>query len=728
MSSNRNLLFYFLLPIALLLVFALFFGGWALHQLKQEFDGNHQLTSTDLKTIEKAALFSQELSEVHQQLMSALTAAEEGRMNELQLYESHSRLVDQLAPMQKMIEEMANSPLLRAINQGTSQALAQAFKDYRRFAIMSTDIIAIDPSTSARYLHQAERKFLEFNTHTSRINQLLAERTRLRTDLTAESFAFSVMRQLLTGLVVLFGVLAGLYIAVKLMTRKLLTITQALTQLARHQQSPPELPEVEHLQQTARGEFKHLASALLAFRDSEIKRLETEEENYRLAYYDQLTGLPNRQQMLEYLNHSLQLCKSNQRLGAVVFLDLDQFKNINEAKGPEVGDLLLQQVALRLSAEVKDKNALGRLSGDEFVLVLDNLDHQQEEAAKVAQDFAERLRLILNQPYQLQGESFRISASLGLTLFNPEQQEGNSLFSKAESAMYQSKKQGGNLCSFFDPKVQAALEERRWLEQELEKAVEHQQLELHYQLQVGQHNQPLGAEALLRWKHPERGFISPGQFIPLAEQTGLILPIGHWVLQTAFEQLQTWQQYPETQGLSLAVNISAKQFQNDDLVRQVKELLSRTGINPQRLKLELTESAILEQMEATIEKMLELKKLGLTFSMDDFGTGYSSLQYLKRLPLDQLKIDQSFIRDLPDDQESAAIAETIIAMGFALQLDVIAEGVETPEQQEFLIRQNCRAFQGYLFARPQPADELIQRLTGSDPISAEAGMSEENSG
>lgn len=714
MPSNRNLLLYFLLPVALLLVFTLFFGGWALQQLKQEFDGHHQLTITDLETIEKAALFSQELGEVHQQLMAALIAAEEGSLNELQLYQRHSQLVDQLAPMQDIIDDMATSPLLIAINQGTSQALGQAFHEYRRFAIMSTDIIAVDPSTSARYLDQAEQQFLEFNNYTSRINQLLAERTRLRTEQTAESFTLSVQHQILTGLVALFAILALLGLAIRLVTRKLLIITQGLTCLASNQGTYPELPQVEELQQTSQGEFERMATALLAFRDSEIKRRAAEKENYHLAYYDQLTGLPNRRQMLEYLQHSLQLCKSSQRYGAVIFLDLDQFKSVNEAKGPAAGDLLLQQVAQRLSEQMEDKNALGRLSGDEFVLVLDNLDCLQGQSARAAQDFAESLRLLLAQPYQLEEESFKLTASLGLALFDSEQQDATSLFSKAESAMYQSKKQGGNLCSFFDPKVQAALEERIWLEKELEKAIEHQQLELHYQLQIGQNNQPLGAEALLRWKHPDRGFISPSEFIPLAEQTGLILPIGYWVLQTAFKQLQSWQQHPKTQALSLAVNISAKQFQKNDLVAQIKELLAETGINPQRLKLELTESAILEKMDATIEKMLELKKLGLTFSMDDFGTGYSSLQYLKRLPLDQLKIDQSFIRGLPEDQEDAAIVETIIAMGYALQLDVIAEGVETLEQQDFLIQLNCRAFQGYLFARPQPAAELTHRLTQQD--------------
>ncbi|SFC00706.1 diguanylate cyclase (GGDEF) domain-containing protein [Marinospirillum celere] len=713
MITNPKLLFYFLFPALLLVLFALLFGGWSLSQLKNEFDNKQKLTITDLETIEKAADFNQELAEVHNQLMAVLQAAEAGEKSPLQLYRSHSNLVDQLSTLQQLIDQMANSPLLIDINHGTSQLLNEAFQEYRRFAIMSTDIIAVDPATSAHYLREAEQNFLAFNTYTSRINQLLAERTRVRTQVSTESFTQSFQRQLALGLMLLLVTLVLMLFMVRFVTSKLMVVTRALSRLAHKRDSIPRLRSVEKLEQTTTGEFNSLAKALLAFRDSERLRQKTEEENYRLAYYDNLTGLPNRRLIAEHLQHSLQICRSHQRLGGVIFMDLDQFKSINESEGPSFGDKVLRAFAERLSEQLIDKTALGRLGGDEFMLILDNLDPEPTLAAKQAQSFADKFRRLLCEPFIIDGQARKLTASFGLTLFDLTQADSHidSLFRKAEAAMYQSKNLGGNCCSFFDPQIQAKLEERIWLERELEKALEEQQLELHYQLQVGTNNQPLGVEALLRWKHPEKGYISPGQFIPLAEESGLILPIGHWVLATACKQLKQWEEHPETRDLSLAVNISAKQFHKNDLVSQIKTLLDTYRINPHLLKLELTESALLEQMETTILKMLELKQIGITFSMDDFGTGYSSLQYLKRLPLDQLKIDQSFIKDLPKDREGAAIVETIIAMGHALQLEVIAEGVETTEQQDFLISMECRAFQGFLFSRPQPGEGLTAQLT-----------------
>lgn len=713
MLTNPKLAFYFLFPALLLVVIALAFGGWSLANLKTEFDRKQQLTITDLETIEQAARFHQEVGDLHQQLLSTLHAAQDGQKTPLELYRSHSQIVDQLASLQSLIDAMATSPLLVAINQGTSQRLNEAFQGYRRFAIMSTDILAVDPSRSAYYLQQAQHHYLAFNTYTSRINQLLAERTRARTEETTDRFTQSFLRQLALGLFLLMITLGLMLYMTRFVSSKLMIVTRALVRLAQKQEQVPRLKSVEKLKETATGEFKTLATALLAFRDSERLRQKTEEENYRLAYYDNLTSLPNRRLMTEHLKHAMQICRSHQRSGGVIFMDLDQFKSINESEGPAFGDQILQALAQRLSDPLVDKSALGRLGGDEFMLILDNLDPEPSQAAKEAKCFAEKLRRQVAEPFLLKGETRKLTASFGITLFDLEKEtvDTDSLFRKAESAMYLSKSKGGNACHFFDPEVQAQLEERLWMERALEKAIKAQELELYYQLQVDQNNTPLGAEALVRWKHPQKDFISPGQFIPLAEESGLILPLGYWVMETACKQLQAWQRQPETQQLTLAVNISAKQFHKNDLVEQIKDLLGRYQVDPHLLKLELTESALLEQMETTILRMLELKKLGITFSMDDFGTGYSSLQYLKRLPLDQLKIDQSFIRDLTYDQEAAAIVETIIAMGHALDLDVIAEGVETPEQQAFLARMQCRAYQGFLFARPQPGADLTAQLT-----------------
>lgn len=711
MLTNRGLLSHLLLPLLSLLALTLVFGSWSLISLKQAVISNHQLTSADLQVIEKAAELSQDLVQANERLLSSLKAAKSGEMNELQLYRQHSVVVDQLADMQTIISEMSSSALLIDINSGTAELLREAFNNYRRFAIMATDIVAVDPSTAADYLNQAEYQFIQFSDFTSRINQLLATRTLERAENTVDQFNATLRQQLLAGSALLLVMLLLAWVSLRLVATKLLLITRALTRLANAEEQLPRLKSIERLAKSSRGEFKKLATALLAFRDSEKKRLAAEQENYRLAYYDKLTGLANRSLLKEQLEQSLQRVRQQRCQGALILIDIDHFKLINESLGSLAGDQLLQKFAERLNTFFKPRTPLGRLSGDEFLVILDDLDPCQNKAAQQLQSLVEKLQQELIQPFALTQQNYRATFSFGLVLFDPLLDDPEDLLNKSQAALHQSKSQGGNRFSFFDPSIQAQASERVWLLQELEMAIDNQQLELHYQLQVGPENQPLGAEALLRWKHPERGYISPGVFIPLAEESGLIIPIGRWVLETACQQLKLWEAQPATANLTLAVNISAKQFQKSDLVTEIRQLLQETQINPQKLKLELTESAVLEQVDITIDRMLELKKLGLTFSMDDFGTGYSSLQYLKRLPLDQLKIDQSFVRDLPDDLEGAAIVETIIAMGLALQLQVIAEGVETLEQQEFLLRHNCRAFQGYLFAKPQPAEDLTQRLT-----------------
>jgi diguanylate cyclase (GGDEF)-like protein/PAS domain S-box-containing protein len=438
------------------------------------------------------------------------------------------------------------------------------------------------------------------------------------------------------------------------------------------------------------------------------ERKRTEQQIHQLAFYDPLTNLPNRRLLMDRLQQAFAVSARTGQHGALIFMDLDHFKTLNDTQGHDIGDLLLVEVAKRTSERVRQGDTVARLGGDEFVVVLERLSKNPQEAAAQAELVVEKIRSTLCEAYQLNEITHYSTPSIGIALFLGQQEKIDNLLKHADAAMYQAKAAGRNTIRFYDPTMQAALERRIAMEAELRLAVERGQFELFYQVQVDTQRRPVGVEVLLRWHHHERGLVSPTEFIPLAEETGLIVPIGRWALQAACAQLTLWQSHPLTRHLTLAVNVSAKQFRQTGFVAQMQQILKDSGANPALLKLELTESTVLADVEEAIGKMHELKSLGVTFSMDDFGTGYSSLSYLKRLPLDQIKIDQSFVRDIATDQNDAAIVQTIIAMSDALGLNVIAEGVETEVQLEFLELRGCQTFQGYLFSKPIPLRALEQ--------------------
>ena len=433
---------------------------------------------------------------------------------------------------------------------------------------------------------------------------------------------------------------------------------------------------------------------------------ESSAEIHRLAYYDLLTQLPNRRMLLDRLRQALAASSRSKHYGALLFLDLDNFKNLNDTRGHHVGDLLLVEIAHRLNANVREGNTVARLGGDKFVLMLENLSDNIQQAALQAGLIGEKIRDAVAVAYVVQGLELWTTASIGVSMFYGHEASVDELLKYSDFAMYHAKKEGRNNVRFFDPEMQATLVERSSLESDLRHALGRQQLRLYYQIQVDNERRAIGAEALLRWVHPERGLILPEQFIPLAEKTGLIVPIGLWVLQTACAQLKDWSGNPATSSLRLALNASALELRQPDFVEQVQQAISATGINPALLKIELTESLLVDNLSDTVAKMNALKTLGISFSMDDFGTAYSSLAYLKQLPLDQLKIDQSFIRDLSDNPSNAALVQAIILMGRTFGLDVIAEGVEVEAQLEFLNLHGCHAYQGYLFSRPLPLEEF----------------------
>ena len=432
------------------------------------------------------------------------------------------------------------------------------------------------------------------------------------------------------------------------------------------------------------------ASRFIVLSRNVTQRKNAEEEINKLAFYDPLTNLPNRRLMLDRLRQALAISTRSGRIGALQFIDLDNFKTLNDTQGHDMGDLLLKQVAQRLTDCMRQGDTVARLGGDEFVVMIEELSESREEAAAQAEMIGEKLLAAISVPYRLAGLEYQITPSIGVTLYTDHEQSTDELLKQADLAMYQAKAAGRNTLRFFDPAMQAVITTRVSLEADIRQGILKGQFLLYYQPQFNRDNQPIGAEVLLRWPHPQRGMVSPANFIPLAEETGLILPLGNWVLETACTQLALWAQEPGLQHLTLAVNVSARQFRQPDFVDYVTDLINYTGVNPRKLKLELTESLLVNDIEETSVKMNALKDHGVGFSLDDFGTGYSSLSYLKRLPLDAL---------------------AVITLGRALGLTVVAEGVETQAQRDHLHHQGCDAYQGYLLGRPMPLPEFENTLT-----------------
>lgn len=429
------------------------------------------------------------------------------------------------------------------------------------------------------------------------------------------------------------------------------------------------------------------------------------------ATFDALTDLPNRRLMLDRLNQTLARCQRHGHLGAVLFLDLDQFKNINDSLGHPVGDALLQEVARRLQEELREEDTAARLGGDEFVILYSELDGDREQAAKQAQVGAEKIKRALSLPYSIQGHELHITTSVGIALFPVQDEIATDIVRHADTAMYRAKDAGRNTIRFFLPSMQLAAERRLRLQNDLRRALAEQEFSLYFQSQVDADANIIGAEVLLRWQHPQRGLVAPGDFIPVAEETGQILAIGEWVLKRALSRLKAWTDaMADSSFQSLAVNVSPRQFHQSSFAMGIEQILAETGADPGYLTLELTEGMLVQNLEDTIQKMDDLKKLGVRFSIDDFGTGYSSLAYLKRLPLDEIKIDRTFIRDIAADPNDANLVETIITMARNLGLQVVAEGVETEEQLEFLRGHGCSVYQGYFFNHPQPFEDFVQLL------------------
>jgi diguanylate cyclase (GGDEF)-like protein/PAS domain S-box-containing protein len=449
--------------------------------------------------------------------------------------------------------------------------------------------------------------------------------------------------------------------------------------------------------------------------DNITSRKLAEDEIRNLAFYDHLTGLPNRRLLIDRVRQAMASSGRSAKYCALLFLDLDNFKTLNDTLGHDIGDLLLQQVAKRVSSCVRNGDTVARLGGDEFVVLLEELSEFMQEAVMQTEIVGSKILAAFTQPYQLDNYEHLSTTSIGVTLFAHHDSSTDDLLKRADLAMYQAKAEGRNTLRFFDPDMQTAVMTRAAMEESFREALLNNQFELHYQAQVTAEGQISGAEVLLRWLHPGRGMVSPVEFIPFAEESGLILPLGRWVLETACAQLAQWAMRSEMAHLSVAVNVSSRQLKHPNFVDEVLSILDHSGANPHRLKLELTESLLVDDVEDAISKMTALKAKGVGFSLDDFGTGYSSLSYLKRLPLDQLKIDQGFVKHVLTDPNDMAIAKMIIVLADSLGLAVIAEGVETLEQRNFLADLGCLAYQGFLISRPLALDAFEKFVKNSIP-------------
>ncbi len=440
----------------------------------------------------------------------------------------------------------------------------------------------------------------------------------------------------------------------------------------------------------------------------DVSEAKADEEKIRsLAFYDTLTGLPNRRLLWERLRQALISSIRSGSKHALLFVDLDGFKSLNDTLGHHIGDLLLQETARRIAGCVREVDTVARLGGDEFVVILEDLSQIAEIAAAQARTVGGKILAAIDQPFLLEGRECHTTSSMGITVFGNQSESTNEVLQQADIAMYQAKAAGRNAMFFFAPALQASVNARVALERDLRTAIRDNQFSLFYQPQLDR-GMMIGAEALVRWKHPTRGLVNPQDFVPLAEETGLIFPLGNWVLETACLQIAAWAGRKEGEHLSIAVNISAREFRQPKFVDYVLAALERTGANPNNLKLELSESMFGENVEDVIARMNKLKSHGVQFSLEDFGTGYSSMTYLKRLPLDQIKIDRTFVSDILNDPISGAVAQAIISFGKAMGLSVIAEGVETEEQRAFLAKLGCHSFQGYLFSHPLPLGEFFE--------------------
>lgn len=709
MNASLRLRLLLLLPVTLVLVLSVLLLFTGLGKLKNLHNQAEAKQQHELNIILDASSFNRQLVALHQQASDVLNNAINGQPLAPAMQVS---VTDGLNSLNDLLQQhLLSHHLLLEINQDSVNGLHDAFERYQGFINSTLEALAANPQLAEGLLAPAQQHFLEFSSRLTNIKLLLAERVQTRNQQQIHNFSSLVNQQFILGVTALLLMFAISQFLLLRASRNLLLIADGLHTLAHSKERHIPLPRIEQLQQHGQGDARLIATRLLDLRHVLEHQNTSEDQEFHLAFYDTLTRLPNRRLLQERISQTLTECKRHKQQTALLVLDIDSFKNINETRGHDIGDQVLVKAGECLCVLTGEANTVSRIGSNAFAILLPALSKDAGRSASKVLRLNEAIKENLGKLVLPDAQDFCLSACTGVTFFDGSLKDVNIPLMEAEAAMYRAKEQGrGKLC-YYDAEIQAQQQKRLQLESDLSQAIEKQQLQLFYQLQVNDLAQPVGVEALLRWHHPAQGMISPAMFIPLAESSDLILPIGQWVLETACHQLRKWSGHPHWATLSISVNVSARQLRQSNFVGQVRKALEISGANPERLKLELTESMLLKDFDGTISKMEELRALGVRFALDDFGTGYSSLQYLKRLPLDQLKIEQTFARDVTSDKNDAAIVQTIIAMGQALELEVLAEGVETAEQQDFLRQNGCALYQGYLYSRPVPVEQIEAMLS-----------------
>jgi len=704
---TRSVLLLLILPVMMSVTAALLIDYWSLSSLHTEYEHSNNMETQDAVVLTEAVRLSAQMASVQRLVSDTLENALNKGVTEADIYIVHAKVVDDLAALNKRVVLLMENDQVRKSNLQDVQYLSAEAKEYSNFVIMATDIAAIDPNTALKHVNKAQKHFISFSEHAYRIAELLGDRTVQRIAESKNSFYDYFIKVLLISLLALISILVFSTLLAKKMTMQISSVADSLVALTRSGElSSQSLKKIEKMRSSSIIQFKEMAQAVMNFRDALIARKNSEEQIHNLAFHDTLTQLPNRRLLLDRLANSLLHSARSHTYGAVLFLDMDKFKTLNDTMGHKFGDKLLINVGQRLQSCVRESDTVARMGGDEFVLLVENIDEHAEVASQKIAIIAEKIRTALTEPYLIDGKEYLGSTSMGVCLYRGASEPAEDLVKHADVAMYKAKESGRNAVRFFDPAMQAAVEARAMLELDLSRAITEKQLHLYYQIQIDSESRPIGAEALVRWIHPVRGMVSPGMFIPLAEESSLILSIGDWVLDTACRQLAAWSKNENTRNLTLAVNISAQQFKHPDFVDRVSVLIDEYEIDASLLKLELTEGVVLNNVAEVISKMHALIAIRVKFSLDDFGTGYSSLSYLKQLPLDQLKIDQSFVRDMTSDQNDAVMIQTIISLANNFRLNVIAEGVETDAQLNLLKSFGCMSYQGYLFSKPVAIEEF----------------------
>ncbi len=704
-----NALWLFLMPAILVILIVSLSQVLSLRYISEQQTEGSEKVYIGLNVLNQAIGLVLQVGLLHDRVSEQLHEAQQGRLDEAGAYRIHVFVVDHLSHIEQQLNELVPRFQKAALNQQQIDDWQQQFMTYRNLVIMATDIVSIEPKTASNYVQQAQSIFFTLSAQTfSLTSQLSAQATnQIQVCLinTKNSFTTS---HIFIVLAIIIALLVAFFSS-RYLARQLQTLMIQMNLLSNHQTVPDRLPRVEALTNSSSAEIKRLALSILNFHQAMKAKANEEQRNYSLLFHDPLTGLSNRNKMLYLLKEVLTTRQADEAQMGLIKLNLNRLKVVNDGLGYSFGDQLLIQVSQYLQQHTPHLHTLSRSSGDEFILLINGLTIKEEEKELIS--IMHHIHHIMLSPFHLGEHDITISVAMGATIFpnpNAPLDSAETIFTQAMLALHSAKKLTKEQSLIYHPDLETQAKQRVILESQLRTAIEQRHLCLYLQPQVNAQGKMLSAETLVRWQDPEKGLISPAVFIPIAEQTDLIIDLDRWVLTEACLLLKQVQDAGI--AFSLAINISGKHFAQDNFVDTICGIIEQTQVNPSQIMLELTEGVFISDLGSVVDKMNRLNKVGIQFSIDDFGTGYSSLQYLKRLPIHELKIDKSFIDGLPDSAEDVALVKTMISIAQNLDLTLVIEGVETQAQVDFLKSQGDFMMQGYYFAKPQPAQAILSQL------------------